>query len=510
MRIVGILRAAGSATRFGSDKLLHPLPHGVPIAAQAARHLKRDLGRIVAAVRPNASGLSRLSFALRLAASLALGGAPSAFAALPAAVDGQPFPTLAPMIARVTPAVVNISVLTRSADANPLARDPFFRRWFDLPEQRERQERAAGSGVIVDATRGLVVTNHHVIKDAQEILVILKDRRAFKAALVGSDPGTDVALLRIPAEGLSALKLADSDAVNVGDFVVAIGNPFGIGQTVTSGIVSAVGRGGLTMEGYEEFIQTDASINPGNSGGALVNLRGELVGINTALIGPAGGNVGIGFAIPANMARAVIDQLQRFGEVRRGRLGVTTQDLTPALAKSLGVAVTEGAVIAGVEQGSAAEQAGLRPKDVVIAANGRPIRASSELRNRVGLVPIGEEVEMTVLRGGKEVRIRARVGELFKAVSVSGQAVPQLAGLKVADLQAGMPGYGRLEGAVVAGIDAESPAFRTGLRAGDLIYGVNQRRVRSVKELTAALRTADPPLRLALLRGEYRITLILR
>jgi serine protease Do/serine protease DegQ len=447
---------------------------------------------------------------LRFAPSFALCAATSGLAALPPVVDGQPLPTLAPMLAQVTPAVVNISVLTRSAEASPLARDPFFRRWLNLPEQREREERAAGSGVVVDAARGLVVTNHHVIKDAQEVVVILKDRRVFKAQLVGSDPGTDVALLRIPAEGLSAIRIADSDAVNVGDFVVAIGNPFGIGQTVTSGIVSAVGRGGLTMAGYEEFIQTDASINPGNSGGALVNLRGELVGINTAIIGPTGGNVGIGFAIPANMARAVVDQLQRFGEVRRGRMGVTTQDLTPALAKSLGVAATEGAVVAVVEKGSAADQAGLRPKDVVIAVNKRPIRASSELRNRIGLVPVGEEVEMTVLRGGSQLRVRARVGELFQAISVPGESVPQLAGLKVAEVQPGMPAYGQHEGVVVTGSDRESPAFRNGLRVGDVIYGVNQRPVRSLKQFTEVLRTAEPPLQLALLRGEYRITLIVR
>jgi serine protease Do/serine protease DegQ len=447
---------------------------------------------------------------LRLGASFAVCAATAVLAALPPVVDGQPLPTLAPMLAQVTPAVVNISVLTRSADSNPLARDPFFRRWLNLPEQRERQERAAGSGVILDAARGLVITNHHVIKDAEEVAVVLKDRRLFKAQLVGSDPGTDVAVLRIPAEGLSAIRVADSDAVSVGDFVVAIGNPFGIGQTVTSGIVSAVGRGGLTMEGYEEFIQTDASINPGNSGGALVNLRGEMVGINTAIIGPTGGNVGIGFAIPANMVRAVVDQILRFGEVRRGRMGVTTQDLTPELAKKLGVAATEGAVVAAVEKGSAADQAGLQPQDVVIAVNGRPIRASSELRNRIGLVPVGEEVEMTVLRGGSRLRVRARIAELFQAISVSGQSVPQLAGLKVADVQPGMPTYGRLEGVVVTSSDRESAAFKNGLRVGDVIYGVNQWPVRSLKQFTEVLRTAEPPLRLALLRGEYRITLFVR
>jgi Do/DeqQ family serine protease len=445
---------------------------------------------------------------LRPLGSFAFASVSVAFAALPPSVDGQPMPSLAPMLAQVTPAVVNIAVVTRAQETSPLARDPSFRWWFNRPEQQQRRERAAGSGVIVDAARGHVLTNHHVVKDAQEIVVTLKDRRVVKAQLVGSDPGTDVALLRIPAEGLTALRVGDSDAVSVGDFVVAIGNPFGLGQTVTSGIVSAVGRGGLSMEGYEEFIQTDASINPGNSGGALVNLRGELIGINTALFAPTGANIGIGFAIPTSMARAVMDQILRFGEVRRGRLGVTAQDLTPDLAKQLGVTVTEGAVVDGVEKNSAAEKAGLRPKDVVIAVNERPVRAASEMRNRIGLIPIGEEVDMTVLREGRQLKVRARIGELVPAASMSGEAVPQLAGLRVAEVQPGMPMYGQVEGVIVTGVDRESPAFKNGLRGGDVIFGVNNSRVRSIKQFTEALRKAEQPLRLGLLRGDYRITLI--
>ena len=447
---------------------------------------------------------------LKLLATAALAAGSGAFAALPLAVDGQPLPSLAPMVEKVTPAVVNIATLSRSQEANPMMRDPFFRRFFEGPDQPQRRERSAGSGVIVDAARGLVITNHHVIRDAQEIVVLLKDRRVFKAQLVGSDPGTDIAVLRIPAENLTAIRVGDSDAVNVGDFAVAIGNPFGIGQTVTSGIVSALGRSGIGADGYEEFIQTDASINPGNSGGALVNLRGELIGINTAIIGPSGGNVGIGFAVPTNMARAVIDQILKFGEVRRGRLGVETQVLTPETAKQLGVAVTEGAVVLRVEKGSAAEKAGLRPKDVVVAVGERPIRASGELRNRVGLTPIGEEVDMTVLREGREIRIRARVAELFQSTSVVGESIPQLAGLKVADIQPGMPMHGRLEGIFVAGVDRDSAAFKNGLRAGDVIVGVGAARVGSVKQLTDSLRAAEQPLRLSLLRGDYRIQLVVR
>jgi len=285
---------------------------------------------------------------IRVLTLLVLGAAACSHAALPINSDSRGMPTLAPMLAQATPAVVNISVKMRDpAENNPLLLDPFFRRFFNLPEQ-PLAEQSSGSGVIVDAAQGLVLTNNHVIKDAQEIVVTLKDRRQLNSTLAGTDPGTDIALLRIPAENLTALAFGDSDALQVGDFVVAIGNPFGIGQTVTSGIVSALGRSGLGIEGYEDFIQTDASINPGNSGGALVNLKGELIGINTAILGPSGGNIGIGFAVPAGMARQVMAQISRFGEVRRGRLGVSTADLTPEIAKKLAVHAGEGAVVVAV------------------------------------------------------------------------------------------------------------------------------------------------------------------
>jgi serine protease Do/serine protease DegQ len=355
-----------------------------------------------------------------------------------------------------------------------------------------------------------VITNHHVIKDAEHIMVGLKDRRVVKAEVVGVDPGTDIAVLRIPPERLTAVKWGDSEALNVGDFAVAIGNPFGIGQTVTSGIVSALGRTGLGVEGYEEFIQTDASINPGNSGGALVNLAGELVGINTAIIGPTGGNVGIGFAVPAHMVRAVLDQIMRFGEVRRGRVGVSTEDLTPELAAQAGVKVTEGAVIVQIERGSEAERAGLRPRDIVLAVNGHQVRSSSELRNRVGLVPIGEEIELDLLRAGRMIKVRARVGELYKATKVTGATVPQLAGARVANVERGTPLYGQVEGVVVTAVEQGSAAFRNGLRAGDIVFAVNRTRVRTVPELLDAMRGAEGPIRLSLVRGEYRITLAIR
>ncbi|PWC54750.1 Do family serine endopeptidase [Azospirillum sp. TSO22-1] len=335
-----------------------------------------------------------------------------ATAALPATANGTT--SIAPMLDQVTPAVVNIAVLSRAPQAadNPLLRDPFFRRFFgDQPQAQAKPQVSAGSGVIVDAARGYVITNHHVIANAQEIAVTLKDRRRLRAKLIGSDEATDVALLQIPAERLTALPMGDSDRLRVGDFVVAIGNPFGLGQTVTSGIVSALGRSGLKIEGYEDFIQTDASINPGNSGGALVSFNGELIGMNTAIIGPAGGSVGIGFAVPTGIIRAVMEQLTEHGAVRRGRLGVAIQDLTPDLADSLNVTGDQGAVIAKVEAGSPAERAGIKTGDVVVAVDGRPIHSGTDLRNRIGLVRTGVPVQITLLRSGQERSITVRTAK---------------------------------------------------------------------------------------------------
>ena len=433
----------------------------------------------------------------------------AATATLPLDLRGAP--TLAPMLAQVTPAVVNISVVTRAPmEDNPLFRDPLFRRFFNIPDRPTRAEQSTGSGVIVDRERGYVLTNNHVINNAQDVVVTLKDRRTLKARLVGTDPGTDIAVLKIDASNLAELKFGDSDSMNVGDFVVAIGNPFGIGQTVTSGIVSALGRTGLGIEGYEDFIQTDASINPGNSGGALVNLAGELIGINTAIIGPSGSSVGIGFAVPSNMARAVMEQIIRFGEVRRGRVGVVTQDMTHELAQSLAAGSAEGAVVVKVEPGSPAEKAGLKPRDIVTGVDGRPVRSSADLRNRMGLIPVGEDVELQVRREARPLKLRLRIAELYTATAIPGEAVPQLAGVRVSNIEPGMPAYGIVEGAIVTRIEANTPGAKTGLRPGDVLYGVNRSRVRSVAELLAALRGNERPLRIFLLRGDTRLTLTLR
>jgi Do/DeqQ family serine protease len=436
---------------------------------------------------------------------------PAGAGVLPLTDSKGSIPSLAPLLQDVTPAVVNISVLTRSAiEDNPLFRDPFFRRFFNIPDQAARQERSAGSGVIVDAVRGYVLTNHHVIKDALQVIVTLKDRRQFQAKLVGMDPGTDIALLKIEARNLQALRLGDSDLLNVGDFVVAIGNPFGLGQTVTSGIVSALGRSGLDIEGYEDFIQTDASINPGNSGGALVNLKGELIGINTAIIGPSGANVGIGFAVPSVMAKAVLDQIVRFGEVRRGRLGASSEDITYDLAMALGLASTEGAIISSVELNSPAEKAGIKPRDVVAAFNGRAVRNSADLRNKIGMVPIGESIELGLLRDGRPLTAKAQIAKPLEVPSISEETMPQLAGASVANIKPGSRLHGKVEGVLVPKVETNSPAWLHGIRPGDIIIGVNRRKVRSVQEFLAALQTGENGIMLSLLRGDSRLTIVIR
>jgi len=315
--------------------------------------------------------------------------------------SGGKLPTLAPLVREVTPSVVNISVRGRVKEDNPLYRDPLYREFVDVPKERERERQAVGSGVIVDAHNGYVLTANHVVAQASSVQVMTKDGHRLVAKLVGRDPGTDVAVLRL--EGLQSLKtipLGDSDKVDVGDFVIAVGNPFGLGQTVTSGIVSALGRTGIGKQGYEDFIQTDAPINPGNSGGALVNMQGELIGINTAIFSTdGGGNVGIGFAVPINLARRVMEQIVEYGHVRRGRIGVSVKDLTPAVVATFAETI-EGAVIADVSRGSPAEQVGIQKGDIIVAADGAPIRSAAQLRNKISLSQVGERLQLTLRRKG--------------------------------------------------------------------------------------------------------------
>ncbi len=425
-------------------------------------------------------------------------------------------PTLAPLLAEVTPAVVNISVESRqTAEMNPLFNDPFFQRFFDMqpmPQQpMPRQQMSAGSGVIVDAAQGYVLTNHHVVENGDRIVVTLKDRRQFDAQLIGSDPGTDIALLQIDADDILALDLGDSDRLLVGDYVLAIGNPFGLGQTVTSGIVSALGRSGLNVDGYEDFIQTDASINPGNSGGALITLDGRLVGINTAIIAPSGGNVGIGFSVPANMAQAVMDQLIEYGEVRRGQLGVTIQDFTPDLADALGIEAGVGAVVTQVEPDSAAAQAGLQPGDLIVAVDGRYIAGSADLRSQIGLKRIDSNVELQVIRDGETLTLDVTLRGAGVVTAVTGDRVlDRLSGAEMRELQPGDPFYGDLSGVVIARLDPGSRASRSGLEVGDIILAVNRVPVASMTDLRQQLASVDGALALTVQRGSTRIFLVMR
>jgi Do/DeqQ family serine protease len=426
-------------------------------------------------------------FRLFATAVLAAGlGAPGAFAALPAPpaspAEAAPMPSLAPIVKRVSAAVVNIAtrgtIKEKPGQRNPLLDDPFFRRFFDVPPDsrpRERQFQSAGSGVIVDAKNGYIITNHHVVENASEITVTLLDNRSFSAKVIGSDEGADIAVLQAKQPNLVAMALGDSSKLEVGDYVVAIGNPFGLQHTVTAGIVSALGRTGINPDGYEDFIQTDASINPGNSGGALVNLRGELVGINSAILSGSGGNIGIGFAIPVNMAKGVMDQLIKYGQVKRGVLGVNIYDVTPDVAKEFGLNEASGALVAGVAQGSAAEHAGIKTGDIIVSVNGTPIKSASELRNTIGMQRVGDQVEIGLLRDGKPLKVAALVAEHSESEAVAAADVHR--GLEGADL-ADAP---EAAGVLVRAVQDGSPAAQAGLRANDLIVAVGRTPVATLK-----------------------------
>ena len=439
-------------------------------------------------------------------------GATGANAGLPLQdSSGRQLPTLAPMLKQVNPAVVNISTYsTREQVTNPLLNDPFFRRFFNIPEEQYRRQapkkrqQSAGSGVIVDAAEGVVMTNYHVVKDADEVQVSLVDGRNFVAEVKGTDPELDIAILTIDAENLTDVALSDSNSLQVGDFVVAIGNPFGLGQTVTTGIVSALGRSNLGIEGYENFIQTDASINPGNSGGALVDLNGHLVGINTAIIGPSGGNVGIGFAIPINMARASMVQILETGEVKRGLLGIGIQDITEDLRKAFDLENGQrGVLVTEVREESPAEEAGLKPGDVIVSVDGKETRSTGQLRSEIAVRGVGDEVKLGIIRDGKDRTFDVEIGEPEEFMAANGSLHPLLEGVTVEKNPDG-------NGILVSAVGPNTVAAYNGLRPNDIIIGVNKRRVSDMNSFAKALALNQNAILLHINRGGRGIYMVIR
>ncbi len=453
--------------------------------------------------------------------SSAIVPAAAAGAALPAAVEGQAVPSLAPMLKRVTPAVVSVysrQTVRVASPLGPFANDPVFRRLFGIPNMpQERVQRALGSGVIIDAQRGLVLTNHHVVENADGVSVTLSDGRTVEAEFLGSDPDTDVALIRIPPKDLTQIPLGDSDKLQVGDFVVAVGNPYGLGQTVTSGIVSAVGRSGIPVAGYQNFIQTDASINPGNSGGALVNLQGQLVGINTASFNPSGsmaGNIGLGFAIPIDLARNIAEQLYtNKGVVKRGTLGVTTQDVDQRLATALGLDTPRGALVTGVYPGSGAAAAGLKPGDVVLQANSQRIDNSAALHNFEGLQGVGSQVTLDIRRDGKPLSLRVGLKEQQRDLP-GAQLDPRLSGATFNEvdeaLRQTLRANGVGGGVQVGQVQPRSRAWTNGLRSGDVIIEGSNGRFADLPSFRSSFAKPPQQLVLRVLRDGEDGTLLMR
>jgi len=415
-------------------------------------------------------------------------------------------PSLAPMLDEATPAIVSISV-----EGTQISRQrvpEMFKHFFGGTEEQvqERPFKGLGSGVIIDAKEGYVVTNNHVVDNADEITVKLTDGREFKAKKLGSDAQSDIALLKIEPDALTAIPLSDSDELRVGDFVVAIGNPFGLNQTVTSGIVSALGRSGLNIGGYENFIQTDAAINRGNSGGALVSLRGELVGINTAIFGPNGGNVGIGFAIPCNMMKSLVDQIIEFGEVRRGLLGIMGQDIDSGLADAMNLDVNQGAFVSEVQPDSAAYNGGIKAGDIITEINGISVASFQELRAKVASRGAGAKLELTVLRKGERKKINVILGDATQNVVVAKEIHPALEG---ATLTNGKSEQGD-NGVVISDIISRSPASRIGLQDGDVIIGINRKKVDNLVQLRTELEDAEGVIALNVKRGISSLYLVIR
>ena len=445
---------------------------------------------------------------IALSLGLSLATLPNAYAAfpfIPTDNNSQPQqPTLAPMLETVLPSVVSIKVEGTAKMQSNMPEE--FRRFFGYPDSQSRSFSGLGSGVIIDAEKGYIVTNNHVIDNADKITVSLNDGHEYQAKLIGKDPQSDIALLKIDdANKLTAINIADSDKTRVGDYVVAIGNPFGIGQTVTSGIISALARSGLNMNGFENFIQTDASINQGNSGGALVNLNGELVGINTAIIAPSGGNVGIGFAIPSNMVKSLTSQLIEYGEVKRGVLGIKGHELTSDIAKAFDLEVQKGAFVSEVIADSAAKEAGIKSGDVIISMNGKPVDSFAELRAKIATTGAGRTVKLGIIRDGKEISVEVKLKNSDELTTEAKSLHPALDGATLANGQ--VKGQ---KGVLIESIAKNSAASRLSLQEGDLITGVNKTRVTSISDLRTIIESNPSAIALNIVRGDSRLYLILR
>ena len=442
-----------------------------------------------------------------LLACLFLTSVPCALAAWPVQIDDKPLPSLAPILEKVLPAVVNVSVTNISQQPLGLLQDPIFRKFFELPETGPVTEQSAGSGVILDAEAGFIVTNHHVVEGAQSVTVTLYNEQELEAKVVGTDDATDIALLKVHSKYLQSLPTGDSEALRIGDFVVAVGNPFGLGHSVTSGIVSALGRTGLGIENYEDFIQTDASINPGNSGGALINLRGELIGINTAILAPGGGNIGIGFSIPINRILQLTAQLIQYGDIHRGILGVISEDLPHAYTSSGKAPTLKGALIIKIIPHSPAAASRLEPGDIVVQVGTEAIDSASDLRNTLGLVRAGDNRRIKFWRGSRLNEIQVQIQDPNTLLTGdSEQIYEKLSGASFLDITISTRAGPR--GAIlVSAIERSASAARVGLKRDDIIITANQSRVESLDALRALIDRARAPFSLDIERDGEKITL---
>ncbi|MDK5350395.1 serine endoprotease DegQ [Enterobacter hormaechei] len=451
---------------------------------------------------------NQLLSALALSVGLSLSASFPASAALPSQVPGQEaIPSLAPMLEKVLPAVVSVQVEGTARQSQRIPEELKIYFGEDAPDQQAQPFEGLGSGVIIDAAKGYILTNNHVISQADKISVQLNDGREFDAKLIGGDDQSDIALLQVQnPSNLTQIAIADSDKLRVGDFAVAVGNPFGLGQTATSGIVSALGRSGLNLEGLENFIQTDASINRGNSGGALLNLNGELIGINTAILAPGGGSIGIGFAIPSNMAKTLSQQLIQFGEVKRGLLGIKGMEMSADIAKAFKLNVQRGAFVSEVLPNSGSAKAGVKSGDVIVSLNDKPLSSFAELRSRIATTEPGAKVKLGLIREGKPLTVEVTLDKSTSSSASAEQISPTLQGATLSDGQL----KNGTKGISVTTVEKSSPAAQAGLHQDDVIVGVNRTRVQSIAEMRKVLESKPAVIALQIIRGNDTLYILLR